>query len=77
MDTFEQNSNYIIYIVLTLCVLIIVMMGLWIYKKVNLNTTNCNTMNTLYKDFGLVHSINTDLDDYKYNLRDYYISIII
>ena len=72
MDTFEQNSNYIIYIVLTLCVLIIVMMGLWIYRKINLNTTNCNSMNSLYKDFGLVHTINTSLDDYKYNLRDYY-----
>ena len=36
MDTFEQNSNYIIYIVLTLCVLIIVMMGLWIYRFMDL-----------------------------------------
>lgn len=68
-----MDLKYITYIILGMCILLFVLMALWLLNKSRLNTTNCNDMNELYKDFGLVHTINPDNDDFKYNLRDYYI----
>lgn len=73
-DKIKNNkTKYVMFIIFGMCVIIITMLILWLHNKSQLNKTNCNNMDKLYKDFGLVHTINTSNDDYKYNLRDYYI----
>lgn len=64
------NTNYFLIFI---TVLIVVMIIMWVYSKTRLNKRNCSMMNTLYKDFPKIHNINPSNDNYKYNLRDYYI----
>ena len=68
-----NSSNFINQIVLVLTVLILITMSTWIYRQIHLNTTNCKAMNSLYTDYALVSTINTDLADYQHSLRDYYV----
>jgi hypothetical protein len=53
--------------------LILFCIVLWIYNKLTLNDRNCKTMNGLYKDFPLIHTLNPNNEKFSYNLRDYYI----
>jgi hypothetical protein len=54
-------------------VVLIVMIILWVYSKTKLNSRNCSVMDSLYKDFPKIHNINPSNENYKNNLRDYYI----
>jgi hypothetical protein len=45
----------------------------WIRGKLLLNDQNCNDMNSLYRNFPLIHSIQPDNETFKHHLRDYYI----
>jgi hypothetical protein len=63
-------SNYITSGIIVLMLFII---GSWIYQKNTQNKSNCDNMNALYSDFSMVHTINTNTADFKYSLRDYYI----
>ena len=60
----------IIYILAAILVFIMIT---WAYSTSTLKTRNCNNMNTLYKDFPKLHNVNVSNDNYKHNLRDYYI----
>lgn len=68
-----NNANIAKYAILGMCVLLLVLIIIWAYGKSKLNNTNCTNMNTLYTDYGMVHTINTSNPDYTYKLRDYYI----
>jgi hypothetical protein len=68
-----NDANITKYGILILCFIMIIMIIVWAYGKSTLNKSNCTNMNSLYKDFGMVHTINTSNTDYSYNLRDYYI----
>jgi len=61
------------YIIITLCGVMIILMILWLYNKSILNQANCTRMDDIYKDAAMIHSFNSDNEDFKYNLRDYYI----
>lgn len=68
-----NNANIAKYAILGICVLLLVLIIIWAYGKSTLNNANCTNMNTLYTDYGMVHTINTSNPDYTYKLRDYYI----
>ena len=59
--------------VLLIILVLLVILFFWIYRKMTLDSANCDTISSLYKDFGKVHSINIDKEDYNYALKDYYI----
>lgn len=80
MDTVKDATSKILktanlgkYVVLAMCLVILIIVFAWIYNKSTLDKTNCSTMDDLYKDFPKIRTINTNNDNYKYNLRDYYI----
>lgn len=64
------NSNKLMFALFSV---FIILLAVWIYGKSTLNDSNCDTIARLYKEFGKVYSINLDKNDYKYNLRDYYV----
>lgn len=45
----------------------------WCYRKLSLDTKNCENLNALYSEPSLVRSINIKNPIYNYKLRDYYI----
>lgn len=63
-------TNFFLLFITILLILVII---LWIYSKTTLNSRNCNVMDTLYKEFPKIHNVNPSNDNYKFNLRDYYI----
>ena len=63
------GNNFVIVVF----IILLVSLCMWIYGKSRLNASNCDTISTLYKNFGKVYSINFEKDDFKYNLRDYYV----
>jgi hypothetical protein len=71
--TLLRESQVAKYIVLIMSIILVLSLILWIYNKTKLDSANCATMNDMYKDFGMVHTMNTANEDYTYNLRDYYI----
>lgn len=54
-------------------ILLVLIIVFWIYSKTRLNSRNCKSMDRMYKDFPKIHNVNPSNDNYKYNLRDYYI----
>jgi len=68
-----SGANAAKYSIFALCLILIVMIIYWAYGKSTLNKANCTNMNNLYKDYGMVHTINTSNPDYSYKLRDYYV----
>ena len=53
---------------------LIIFLSCWlIYYKVTLEKKNCNNMNSLYKDFPLIQSINIENATFSHSLRDYYV----
>lgn len=61
------------YIVIGVVVILLIMIGAWIYRKNTQNKSNCDNMDELYSDFSMVHTINPDNDNFHHSLRDYYI----
>lgn len=61
------------YIAIGICVFILFFILKWVYDKLGLDKSNCQEMETLYKDFPTISSINFGNDNYKYPLRDYYV----
>ena len=61
------------YFLIFITALIVIMIVSWVYSKTTLNKRNCSAMNKLYDDFPKIHNINSSKDNYKFNLRDYYI----
>ena len=45
----------------------------WFISVSRRDAANCSNMNTLYKDFPTISTINPDSSDYEHNLRDYYV----
>lgn len=68
-----NSANVANYAIFGMCLLLLLIIIYWIYGKSTLNNTNCTNMNSLYTDYGMVHTINTSNPDYAYKLRDYYI----
>lgn len=68
-----NSANVAKYAIFGMCVLLLVIVTYWLYDKSTLNKANCTNMNTLYTDYGMVHTINTSNPDYAYKLRDYYV----
>lgn len=73
MTQTKNNANLVKIITTIIGGLAIFMIISWLYSKFNLNNANCSSMNKLYEDFPLIKTINPDNEDFKYNLRDYYI----
>ena len=61
------------YITIGVIVLLLIMISAWMYRKNTQNKSNCDTMDKLYSDFSMVHTLNADNDNFHYSLRDYYI----
>ena len=55
-----QKAKLAKTVILVMAGLIIFLSCWWIYSKVTLEKKNCNTMNSLYKDFPLIQSINME-----------------
>ena len=73
-DVFQQETDVKVTIFLVCFLIILVfVMGLYIYKKRHLNKQNCNDLDKIYDGFPLLQSINPNEEQYKYLLRDYYI----
>jgi hypothetical protein len=69
-----KNKTYLVkVIIISIMILIIFGILISIYKISHLNNNNCNKLENVYKSFPKISSINTSLDLFKYNLRDYYI----
>lgn len=68
-----NNANTAKYFMGGLCVIIIILIIYWVYVTSTLNNSNCTNMNNLYKEYGLVHTVNPSNTDYAYKLRDYYV----
>lgn len=68
-----NGANTTKYFIFGLCILLIVLIIYWIYVKSTLNKANCTNMNNLYKEYGMVHTMNPSNEDYTYKLRDYYV----
>jgi hypothetical protein len=60
-------------IILMMAGIIIFISLWWIYSKVTLEKKNCKNMNSLYKDFPLIQSINIKNPTFSHSLRDYYV----
>ena len=60
-------------VVLALCAVLIMIILVWIYGKSRLNKINCTNMDELYDEFPKIRTVNTNDQEYSYNLRDYYI----
>lgn len=73
LQTTLQNENLLRYSVFGFLIIMVLLVGAWVYNKLTLRKNNCLSMDTLYKDFAKVHTINTSNDLYKHDLRDYYI----
>ncbi len=69
----KRNAKLVKLIVLVIVGLIVFMVVGWVYNKMTLNNRNCKTMNSLYKDFPLLSTLNITNKQFSYNLRDYYI----
>ena len=69
----KVNDKTVKYAAFAVVAVIVCSVLFWIYTKVRLNDNNCKTMNSLYKDFPLVRTINPSNEEFTYNLRDYYI----
>jgi hypothetical protein len=69
----KRNAKLVKLIVLVIVGLIVLMVVGWIYSKMTLNDRNCKTMDSLYKDFPLLSTLNVTNKQFSYNLRDYYI----
>ena len=54
-------------------ILLLVFFVIWIYKLLTLDKKNCSKMNKMYSEFPLIASFNPNIDDFSYNLRDYYV----
>lgn len=73
-DVFQQNKDVQVTIFLVaFIVILLLVMGLYIRKKRNLNETNCNNLDEIYTDFPVISSMNPSEEKNKYLLRDYYI----
>jgi hypothetical protein len=69
----EAKGGNITYIAIGICGVILFSISMWVYSKFGLDDSNCQEMETLYKDFPTISSINFGNDNYKYPLRDYYV----
>ena len=69
-----KNKTYLVKVII-IFIMILIIFGILIsiYKISHLNNNNCDKMDNSYKSFPKISSINTSLDLFKYNLRDYYI----
>lgn len=68
-----NHANTAKYFIYGLCLLLIILIIYWLYVTSTLNNKNCTNMNNLYKEYGMVHTINPSNTDYTYKLRDYYV----
>lgn len=68
-----KNNTYLKYGVLGICIIIIILALLWLITNLNKRKNNCKKLNNLYKDFPRIKNVNVNNENYKYNLRDYYI----
>lgn len=70
-----DNQGIIKMIGIAIIALLIFLILFWILNKLWLNDRNCKNMNSLYKDFPMIRSINpaNGGDEFSHNLRDYYI----
>lgn len=57
----------------TIIIVIIILMIVYGTRTLKRNKSNCNKIESLYPNFPLISSINPNQENYKYNLRDYYI----
>jgi len=69
----KRNAKLVKLIVLVIVGLIVLMVVGWAYSKMTLDNRNCKTMDSLYKDFPLLSTLNITNEQFSYNLRDYYI----
>jgi hypothetical protein len=73
-DVFQQNKDVQVTIFLVaFIVILLLVMGIYIRTKRNLNETNCNNLDEIYTDFPVISSMNPSEEKNKYLLRDYYI----
>lgn len=80
-QSFKNNINIITdtknitmsYAAIGICVIILFSLFMWIYSKLVLDKSNCQSMEYLYSDFPTISNISFNNDNYKYLLRDYYI----
>ena len=73
MDAVKNNETMIKVVTITIVVTMIFSLLLWTYGKLTLENKNCRRMNSLYKDFPLIRTVNPANTQFSYNLRDYYI----
>jgi len=72
-STTKLNEKNVKITVLIIIGLVLFCIALWVYNKLTLNNRNCVSMNSLYKDFPLVRTLNVKNETFNHNLRDYYI----
>ena len=72
--TGEQNKatmiKYATYAIIVITILSIIF---YVRTKINLNDANCSNLNSLYKEFPTLSSINPQETEYQHDLRDYYV----
>lgn len=69
----EVKGGNITYIAIGICGIILFSVSMWVYTKLGLDKSNCQSMESLYKDFPTISSINSRNENHKYLLRDYYV----
>jgi len=69
----ELKDGNITYIAIGICGIILFSISMWVYNKLGLDKSNCQDMESLYKDFPTISSVNFENANNKYLLRDYHV----
>jgi len=73
-DTITSNFELMNYVGLFIASIIVLLVLIYFYKKMNLDNNNCKDLNYQYPNMPLLRSFDDNGGDlYKYKLRDYYI----
>ena len=67
------NLDAISQVMIIIIGILFFMIFWWIFGKLNLNTSNCNKLDTVFSNFPYINNINPENPNFKYRLRDYYI----